>query len=210
MAKPYPQEFRDEVVTVADKAQASLAQIAREFGVSEGSLANWMRQADIEDGKRPAGLTEDERQLLEADKRIRFVEQEEVLRRAAAYLSQANLPGNNLPLVREMAAARAPIRVPVAVTLRVLGLSRQGYYQWLNDPISQRDWDDAHLNRQALRQSMPMTPAGLIGSSPTSSTSSAASTSGRNRVRRLCRIAGIHASHQQEALEARLRGSCSA
>jgi len=34
--------------------------------------------------------------------------------------------------------------VPVAVTCRVLGLSTQGYYKWLKDPVSQRDWDDAH------------------------------------------------------------------
>jgi transposase len=53
-----------------------------------------MKQADIEDGRRP-GLTEDDRkQLREANKRIRLLQQEnEVLRRAAAYLSQANLPG---------------------------------------------------------------------------------------------------------------------
>jgi len=43
-----------------------------------------------------------------------------------------------------MAATGAPIRVPVAVACGVLGLSRQGYYQWLKDPVSQRDWDDAH------------------------------------------------------------------
>ena len=43
-----------------------------------------------------------------------------------------------------MAAAGAPIRVPVAVACRVLGLSTQGYYKWLKDPVSQRDWDDAH------------------------------------------------------------------
>ena len=44
-----------------------------------------------------------------------------------------------------MAAAGAPIRVPVAVACEVLGFSRQGYYQWLKDPVSRRDWDDAHL-----------------------------------------------------------------
>ncbi|AGW41106.1 transposase [Leifsonia xyli subsp. cynodontis DSM 46306] len=57
-----------------------------------------MKQADVEDGKR-SGLTDDERrQLREANKRIRVLEQEnEVLRGAAAYLSQANLPGNSLP-----------------------------------------------------------------------------------------------------------------
>ncbi len=94
MPKPYPKEFRDDVVAVARQGQAPLSQIAKDFGVSEGSLSNWMKQADIEDGRR-AGLTgADQAQLREAKKRIRLLEQEnEVLRRAAAYLSQANLPG---------------------------------------------------------------------------------------------------------------------
>lgn len=94
MAKPYPQEFRDDVVAVARQGQASLKQIAKDFGISEGSLTNWMKQADIEDGRRP-GLTDAERaELRELKKRNRLLEQEnEVLRRAAAYLSQANLPG---------------------------------------------------------------------------------------------------------------------
>ena len=43
-----------------------------------------------------------------------------------------------------MAATGAPIRVPVAVACRLLGLSTQGYYKWLRSPVSQRDWDDAH------------------------------------------------------------------
>ena len=94
MTKPYPQEFRDDVVAVARRGHASLNQVAKDFGISEGSLLNWMKKADIEDGKRP-GVSEDERkELRELKKRTRLLEQEnEVLRRAAAYLSQANLPG---------------------------------------------------------------------------------------------------------------------
>lgn len=94
MAKAYPKEFRDDVVAVARKGMAPLSQIAKGFGISEGSLTNWMKRADIEDGKR-SGLTEaDRKELRELNKRIRLLEQEnEVLRRAAAYLSQANLPG---------------------------------------------------------------------------------------------------------------------
>ena len=95
MPAPYPKEFRDDVVRVAQNREPGthLKDIAKDFGISEGSLANWMKQADVEDGRRP-GLTDDERkQLREANKRIRLLEQEnEVLRRAAAYLSQANLP----------------------------------------------------------------------------------------------------------------------
>ena len=49
------------------------------------------------------------------------------------------------PLVREMAAADAPVRVPVAVACRVLGFSEQAYYQWLQHPVSAREAEEAHL-----------------------------------------------------------------
>ncbi len=45
------------------------------------------------------------------------------------------------PLVRELAAEK----IPVAVTYRVLGFSPQAFYKWCANPVSQRDWDDAHL-----------------------------------------------------------------
>jgi transposase len=94
MPKPYPKEFRDDVVAVARKGQAPLNQIAKDFGISEGCLHHWMKKADVEDGKRPGFTDDDRKELREANKRIRLLEQEnEVLRRAAAYLSQANLPG---------------------------------------------------------------------------------------------------------------------
>ena len=50
------------------------------------------------------------------------------------------------PLVRELAAEG----VPVAVTCRALGFSKQAYFKWLSDPVSQRDWDDAHLTNVAI------------------------------------------------------------
>ena len=94
MAKAYPKEFRDDVVAVARKGQAPLCQIAKDFGISEGTMSNWLKKADVEDGNRP-GVTEKQSvEVRELKKRNRLLEQEnEVLRRAAAYLSQANLPG---------------------------------------------------------------------------------------------------------------------
>ncbi len=38
MPKPYPKEFRDDVVAVARKGEAPLNQIAKGFGISEGCL----------------------------------------------------------------------------------------------------------------------------------------------------------------------------
>ena len=93
MAKPYPKEFRNDVVAVARKGQAPLSQIAKDFGISESCLTNWIRQADIEAGNIPGTTKAEAEELRAARRRIRLLEQEnEVLRRAAAYLSQANLP----------------------------------------------------------------------------------------------------------------------
>ncbi len=94
MPKPYPQEFRDDVVAVARKGQAPLNQIAKDFGISEGCLHGWMKKADVEDGNRPGVSEKQSGEVRELGKRNRLLEQEnEVLRRAAASLSQANLPG---------------------------------------------------------------------------------------------------------------------
>ena len=94
--KPYPKEFRDDVVRVARNREPGvhLKQIAADFGISESCLTNWMKAADVEDGVKPGTTSAENAELREAKKRIRLLEQEnEVLRRAAAYLSQANLPG---------------------------------------------------------------------------------------------------------------------
>jgi putative transposase len=45
------------------------------------------------------------------------------------------------PLVLDLAADR----IPVTVTCRVLGFSKQAFYAWRKDPVTQRDWNDAHL-----------------------------------------------------------------
>ena len=46
--------------------------------------------------------------------------------------------------MKELAAAGARIRVPVAVTCRVLTLHRQHYYAWLAEPVTDADWTEAH------------------------------------------------------------------
>ena len=94
MPKPFPKEFREDVVRVAlnRDPDVTLAQIAKDFGLHVGTLDKWMRQARIEAGEQ-AGVTASA-ELRELRKRNRLLEKEnEVLRSAAAYLSQANLPG---------------------------------------------------------------------------------------------------------------------
>ncbi len=93
MPKAFPVEFRRDVVAVARKGEAPLTQIAKDFGISEACLHRWLKLADIEDGVRP-GVTKDEAaEIRELRKRNRVLEQEnEILRRAAAFFARESLP----------------------------------------------------------------------------------------------------------------------
>lgn len=94
MPAPYPQEFRDDVVAVArgrDSA-TTLKHVADDFGISEATLSNWLKAADVEAGRHPGTTSVEAEELRRLKRRNKLLEQEnEVLRRAAAYLSQANL-----------------------------------------------------------------------------------------------------------------------
>ena len=89
MPKAFPEEFRRDVVAVARKGEASIAQVAKDFGVSESCLQRWLKLDDIEAGKRPGPSRDESAELRELRKRNRLLEQEaEVMRRAVAYLAR--------------------------------------------------------------------------------------------------------------------------
>ncbi|GAB3120487.1 transposase [Leifsonia psychrotolerans] len=101
MPKNYTDEFKRDVVAVAKEGAATQRQIAKDFGISKSALSTWMRAAELQErglvgpptGAGAAGVAGDAVALREALKRIRLLEQEaEVMRRAVAYLSQAQLP----------------------------------------------------------------------------------------------------------------------
>lgn len=54
------------------------------------------------------------------------------------------------PLVRDLAAKDAPVRVPITVACRVLGFSPQAFHKWVKNPVSDRDWAEAHLINAAF------------------------------------------------------------
>jgi transposase-like protein len=93
MPKAFPEEFRRDVVAVARRKDASLSQVAKDFGISQSCLSRWVRRAEIEDGQREGLTLADEAEIRELKKRNRLLEQEnEVLRRAAIYLGQGVNP----------------------------------------------------------------------------------------------------------------------
>ena len=79
---------------------------------------------------------------------------------------------------------------------RVLKLSPQGYYKWRKSPVTQRDWDDAHLIDAALAAHVKDPEYGyrLISDE----LNDAGYQASENRVARLCSVQGIFASHAKK------------
>lgn len=148
------------VLMMAPNPAVVLAHAADRQGLRSltAALHRWMKIADQEDGVRFGAVSDDAAKLREANKRIRLLEQEaEVVRRApCGGLSLAGHQSKKMmyPLVRELPARDAPIRVPVAVSCPVLNFSTQAYYQWAANPVPDRDWDEAHTD-QGRRRSPP-------------------------------------------------------
>lgn len=93
MPKAFPKEFRDDVVAIARRRESSFGQIARDFGISESCVQRWVKIAEVDDGIKPGVSSAEQAEMRELKKRVRLLEQEnEVLRRAAAYLAQGSLP----------------------------------------------------------------------------------------------------------------------
>lgn len=95
MSVRYSKEFKSDVVRIALAREkgTTLAQIARDFGIHEVTLHSWIRAYRDQESQDGALSSEEKKELAAAKQRILLLEQEnEILRRAAAYLSQANLP----------------------------------------------------------------------------------------------------------------------
>ena len=87
---PYPPEFRVEAVRLIRSSGKPLSEISKDLGVSEQSLRVWVKQADLDAGRRDDGLTSAEQQeLRQLRRRVRVLEEErEILKKAAAFFAR--------------------------------------------------------------------------------------------------------------------------
>jgi len=92
MATRYPAEFRQRAVELARQREKPLRQLATDLGISDQTLHSWLKQADIDEGRR-AGLTTEERaELVRLRRANRVLEMEnEILKRAAAFFARENV-----------------------------------------------------------------------------------------------------------------------
>jgi transposase-like protein len=130
-AKPLLAEFGRDVIAVARKGEASISQIARDFGISKSCLQRWLKIADRDDGlaqawPRPRPATAAAARSPTPQSCVSCVGGTSCWSRRTRSCagrrptSPATCPKMIYPLVRELAAAE---KIPVAVTCPVLGNS---------------------------------------------------------------------------------------
>lgn len=171
MPRPFPKEFREDVVRVAGdrEPRQTIKQVAADFGIAESCLRNWLRAADVEDGVKAGTTSGENAELREARKRIRLLEQEnEGLRRAAAYLVEAD---------RRLLDQRATI-TPATAASR-LG----GDFPSISSASRPRAAADTTAHSPAIGMSPPSTSVGTAAASPAHSANGIANqpTSARTR-----------------------------
>jgi transposase len=87
---PYPQQFREQAVRLVRDSGKTVEQIAKDLGVAHQTLRNWIRQVDLDSGRRTDGLTTEEREEIRRLRRENRIlrEEREILRKAAAFFAK--------------------------------------------------------------------------------------------------------------------------
>jgi transposase len=92
MPRPHPPEFRQRAVELARLRDKAVAEIAKDLGISDSCLRNWMAQADVDEGRREGLSTGERDELVELRREARTLKLEnEILKRAATYFARENV-----------------------------------------------------------------------------------------------------------------------
>jgi transposase len=87
--RSYTPEFKTEIVNRCRAGDRSIAEVARDFDLTESAVRRWVAQAEIDAGER-AGLTTEEREELSRLRREnkRLQADVDLLKRATAFFAK--------------------------------------------------------------------------------------------------------------------------
>ncbi|MGB8877636.1 MAG: transposase, partial [Solirubrobacteraceae bacterium] len=87
---PYPEEFRREAIRLAQLGDKPQRRLAKDLGISDVTLRNWLKEEKAAKGERPGGLSGDEREELARlrDENAKLRMEREILRKAAVFFAK--------------------------------------------------------------------------------------------------------------------------
>src|SRR5881227_4027636 len=92
----YPPEMRERAVRMVHEAIAesgehvgAVTRVARQLGIGPESLRNWVKQADVDNGKRAGLTTAEQRRIAELEREVRELRRaNEILKAASAFFAR--------------------------------------------------------------------------------------------------------------------------
>jgi transposase-like protein len=82
----YPKEFRRDAAALVIDQKRTVADVARELGVVDQTLGNWVRQERIDRGEREGLSTEEREELTKLKREVkRLTMERDLLKRSVAF-----------------------------------------------------------------------------------------------------------------------------
>lgn len=94
--KKYPDEVRERAVRMvfeireqSGQQQGAIARVADKLNINRETLRNWVRQAEVDGGKRPGTSTVDAQRIAELERENRELKRaNEILKAAASFFAR--------------------------------------------------------------------------------------------------------------------------
>ncbi len=87
--RSFTPEFKAEIVELCERDDRSIAEVARDFDLTETAVRAWVKQAEVDAGSRPGLSTEEREELTRLRRENRRLRGDvEILKRATAFFAK--------------------------------------------------------------------------------------------------------------------------